>query len=390
MKRILSVSLALVLVLTLIASVVGCSQPAPSPSAATTPSTSSPAAASSPSASSPATPAPQAEQQTFKLKYTSSYPPPPYLDSTSEVRWMELVTERSNGRITFEQFYGGALGGANETFPLVRSGGADVGAVAYGNSPTEFPFYGWEFATPFGPTDPEITLKAARDLWAAFPQFEETLAKQGLHHLLIIPWDSYNILSLSPIQKVEDMKGMRMGVWGTIFPKWVEAVGASGVASASSDRYTMLQTGLLDASVLPVQTTESLKLYEVAKNFTFANLGPSLAHSNAFNLKTWNSLPPDLQQICTEAAKEVELEHAQKLLETRESARKILEDNGVNVYEFSFEEQQKWSNLIPDVGAEWAEALTQKGYPGYEIVQKWQELCEKYGWKWSREWAVKK
>jgi TRAP-type transport system periplasmic protein len=331
-----------------------------------------------------------AQAQTFKLRYTSAYPPPPYPDSAMEQKWMDMVTQRSNGRITWEAFFGGALGGPNETFRLVSSGAADAGAVAYGVHSAEFPLYSWEFCFPFGPPDPKAAIRATNELWNAFPHFEEMVKKQNLHHLFIVPWDCYNMASVKRISTVADLKGKRAGVWGVYFPKWFEAVGASGVATASTERYMMLQTSLLDISVLPVQPTVKLKLQEVTKYWVNANFGPSLAHANSINLNTWKKLPLDLQKIMTDASREIEEIAAQSLLDAREQDMQTLKRAGLEIITMSNEEIKKWSDRIPDMGTDWAKEMVAKGYPGWEMAEKWIQACEKQGHKWSRRWAVKK
>lgn len=333
---------------------------------------------------------PPIKAETFKLRFTSAYPPPPYPDSAMEQKWMDMVTQRSNGRITFEPFFSGALGGSGETFRLVSSGAAACGAVAYGVHPAEFPLYGWEFVFPFGPADPKIAIKAANELWNAFPQFNQMVEKQNLHHLFIIPWDCYNMASTKRITTIADLKGKRAGVWGVDFPIWFKTVGASGVATASTERYMMLQTGLLDISVLPIQPTVKLKLHEVTKYWVRANFGPSLAHANSMNLDTWKKLPSDLQKIITEASREIEQIAAQSLLDARANDLQTLKNSGLEIIDLSKDEIQKWANEIPDLAAEWAVKMSAKGYPGWQMAEKWMEACKNNGHVWVRQWAVKK
>jgi len=369
MKRGLLVVIALLLIVSVAA--ISCAQPAPAPTPAPAPK-----------------PAP-APEKTFQLKYTSGYPPPPYPDSFSEQKWMDLVTEGSNGRITFEAFWAGALGGPGETLALVRSGAADVGCVAYGAHPSEFPLYGFDYAFPFGPPDPAIVVKAAVKLWEEFPGFEQDCANQNLHHLFILPWDNYDLISTKPIETLADMKGMRCGVWGIYFPKWVEAVGGTGVNTASPERYLNLQTGILDVSIMPIQPTVSLKLHEVAKHWTTCNIGAFWPHPNSMNLDTWNSLPADLQKICTDTGRQVELEHAAMLLEKQQADFDLIKAAGVTFHTLPDADRAEWAAKAPDLPAEWAKEATAKGYPGWEIAQRYQELCEELGYKWPRKWAVK-
>ena len=222
MKNILWLSLVIVLTLTLILGAFSCAKPAaPGTTATKTVTTTA-----------------TAQAKTWELKYMSGYPAPPYLDSATADKWMNLVTERTKGRVKWTAYWGGSLGSAAETLEMVQGGVADAGNVAYGAYPDDFPIFGFDYTFLFGPSDPEIILKAMNAVWNEFPQFEQDCAKQNLKHLFLLPWDNYDLGSIEPIETLADLKGKRVGCWGVFAPKWVEAAGASGVATPAPDRYT--------------------------------------------------------------------------------------------------------------------------------------------------------
>ena len=64
--------------------------------------------------------------------------------------------------------------------------------------------------------------------------------------------------------------------------------------------------------------------------------------------------------------------------------------SGVVFYDLPEAERDKWAQMIPDIPAEWAVEVEAQGYPGWKIVDRWQELTTKYGYKWPRKWGVKK
>jgi TRAP-type C4-dicarboxylate transport system substrate-binding protein len=270
----------------------------------------------------------------------------------------------------------------------VQSGAADAGNVAYGAYPEYFPAFGFDYSFLFGPSDPEIVVKAMDGVLKEFPQFDEDFAAQNLKHLFLLPWDNYDLGSVDPIETVDDLKGKRVGCWGIWAPKWVEAAGASGVATPAPDRYTQLMTGVLDVSLLPVDVHMSLKLYEVAKHWTISNIGAFVPEPNNMNLDTWNDLPADIQKIMMDTGEEVAIEHTAILKGSRQDAFAEMEKAGVIIHTMSDEERAKWAEQYPDVPGEWAAEVAAKGYPAYEMVQRYQELCAEYGHVWLREWAV--
>src|SRR5690606_38661366 len=57
-------------------------------------------------------------------------------------RWVELVEQGSGGKIKFEIFWSGSLGGPTEIPDLVGSGAVEFGTTAMGYFPSEFPLSG--------------------------------------------------------------------------------------------------------------------------------------------------------------------------------------------------------------------------------------------------------
>ena len=46
--------------------------------------------------------------------------------------------------------------------------------------------------------------------------------------------------------------------------------------------------------------------------------------------------------------------------------------------------------LDRDIPAEWADEVAKMGLPGWEIVKRFQEITAQKGYKWPRQWGVKK
>ncbi|MFC2001823.1 hypothetical protein ACFLUZ_04890 [Chloroflexota bacterium] len=68
----------------------------------------------------------------------------------------------------------------------------------------------------------------------------------------------------------------------------------------------------------------------------------------------------------------------------------FFKEQGVTFYKLSEEDRDKWIAACPDTPAELAEDLESKGFPGYQMVKRYQELLKGMGVRISREWGVKK
>ena len=52
-------------------------------------------------------------------------------------------------------------------------------------------------------------------------------------------------------------------------------------------------------------------------------------------------------------------------------------------------ELEKWVATAQDVPAQWAEAVTRKGYPGWDMVTRYQDITTEMGYRWPRRWGIK-
>ena len=53
-------------------------------------------------------------------------------------------------------------------------------------------------------------------------------------------------------------------------------------------------------------------------------------------------------------------------------------------------DRKAWAEKCEDVPAEWAAEVTALGYPGWDLVRRFQEISGELGHKWVRKWGVKK
>lgn len=302
---------------------------------------------------------------------------------------MDEITERSGGLIAFDVYWGGALGGAAETFDLVTKGVVDIGTTNFGGSPAAFPLFGFDYAFPFGPPDPTLVTKAMWQIWDEFPEFEQQLAASNQQVVAILPWDSYQMMSISPIKELADIKGKVVGLWGVFYSKWFEAIGATGVPERAPDRYLNLKMGVIDAAVWPVETFISFKTYEVAKYFIKVDHGAFATWTISINKDSFNKLTPELQRIILDVGMEASLEQGASVKTRRAEGLAKLKDLGTVFSELSSEDKAAWAEAIEDIPAGWAADMEALGYPGFDIARRWQEITTEMGHEWSREWAVK-
>ncbi len=120
--------------------------------------------------------------------------------------------------------------------------------------------------------------------------------KKNIH---VIPIESYNtgLMTKTPIEKAEDLQGMKLRAFGTM-QKWLTEMGASTVYISGAELYTSLSTGVVEGAHWgdAFQMSE-MKFHEVLKNYMVPTPLVGSWNSLWFNLDVWNSFTKEQQAI---------------------------------------------------------------------------------------------
>jgi TRAP-type transport system periplasmic protein len=326
-----------------------------------------------------------------KIKVAGVFPPPE-VSMMSEIMktWQDEVTKRSNGAVTFENFWGAALGAPAEHIDLVKKNTVQVAQTHEWYTPGRFPVGNFEYIFPFGPTDYALVAKAMRKIRTEIPQFAADETRENVKMICDAPGGIYDFMSKKPLKSIADFKGEKVSLVGRYFGRWLPP-GATAVVRPAGERYDLLRGGVVSTDLLPFDLFYSFKIPEVTKYYINAKLTTACWGPVLMNLETFNSSPPELQKIFTDAGVAVELKVATEIIprwwkkcETEWKAK------GIEFITIPDEEVQKWAATLEDIPAEWAKEVDGKGIEGSKIVSRWQEITSEMGFKWPRKWGVKK
>ena len=331
-------------------------------------------------------------QKTIKLKYAITHGSPglnPMADQS--VIWQEEVTRRSNGAITFENYWAGALGAPAEHIELLKNGVIDAGIIFGWYTPTKLPFSNFEYVFPFHPVSYEIVVKAKKQIRAEIPEFNKEFAQQNAMVLADLPQTTYTFISKEPLRTLDDFKGKKVGLIGRYFGRWLPP-GATAVVRPGHDRYDMLKTGVTTIDFNPLENMYLFKLNEVTSYCMTGVELITLANTPiCMNIDSFKKLSPEHQKIVLEAGRYSEERAWKDVLPNWE--KKILGEfkaKGMKFVEFPKSEVQKWAASLEDIPTEWAAEMESKGLPGFQTVKRWQEITSEMGFKWPRQWGVKR
>jgi TRAP-type transport system periplasmic protein len=241
------------------------------------------------------------------------------------------LKELSGGSMLIDQYPGAQLGQEPQVLQLVKAGDVEFCISSSANAATLSPQAGVmslhylfrsEDHLVKALSDPKVT-EAVRSM------IEDTV--QGAHAIGVLTLGLRSMYSKRPIEKVEDMKGLKVRVQATatedlMFPVY----GAQTVHMPFGSVYTSLQTGVVDVAENGVNVYLANKHYEVAPVLSMTE------HEANNNLvwvsdKLWKSLTDEQRKWVQAAADEVNMREPAMALQLEHQSADKLRSIGVKV-----------------------------------------------------------
>ena len=251
-------------------------------------------------------------------------------------RFVELVNEKSGGRIEATANYGSELGSQAEQVEMCRMGSLELVVAAPGTGPGTWVPQLMMFEFPFIFKDNEHyrrVLKGMEDEVSALVEPYGFIAMAGQSQ------GSRDILTIKPVTKLEDMHNLKMRGPNAVYISMFEHLGASGTTMDWNECYTALQTGVIDGLEASPSMINSMKMQDVAPNLAITNHVIACVYY-FFNSDWFNSLPEDLQQIVRECAEEATAYQAEIDDADQEASLEAMREEGVNIVEI--QDRDKW------------------------------------------------
>ena len=271
----------------------------------------------------------------------------------------KIVEKESDGRIKFQFSYSGSL------FPppqLVEAVARGIGDIS--NGPTAFArkIQALNIISVYGSYRNGEWLEHEKLL---MPTLQKIFKENGIH--LLMSWGSGATLfnhKRKFLKSPADWKGQKIRVPG----RWLAAVGkkwgASPMFMAPPELYLALQRGVLDGVMLPWHITNVFKIYEVAPYVTHAYFSNSLSIM-PMNLKKWNALTKQDQEIFNNAIDYLRPLHDKNLKKEFADIRAKMESKGVKIYDLTKAEMAEY---LKEPFAQWPEVRKVSGPLGNELM----------------------
>lgn len=268
-----------------------------------------------------------------------------------------MLYERSNGRIQLEIIP--RMFPTGDLFTAVAKGKADMADVAMPWLSGTYPIWNWGEIPGIVSEDPMVGLAEELAVYQdpqVMKTYDETMKKYNLKFWFVTQWDPANgIWSKKEVTTLADLKGMKVRVGGYLPTQGIKALGASPVTIAGAELAPAMMAGTIDAVLTSLGYGYSIGLAKVSKSFTLTPLSPTWTAVTVMNLKTFNSLPPDLQEVVLQVGQE--LQQMVNLSTTAEYVMSLdtVDLSGVKRTRFSKEEMADANSKCKVVETEWLE-----------------------------------
>lgn len=316
--------------------------------------------------------------QDVMLRFHQMLPPQATIPSKAIKPWIEKVQSESGGRIKIEQYDSMALGGKPpELFDQAKDGVVDIVWTILGYTPGRFPT-AEAFELPFVMTNGVATSKAIQE-------FCEKHCTKEFEGVKVIAWHAHGpglIHSKNPVEKLEDMNGLKIRGGSRVINQMLERLGATPVGMPVPAVSEALSKGVIDATTIPWEVTPALKVPELVKNHTGFSGKHGLYTQTfvvAMNQAAYDALPDDLKKVIDDNSGMVAAEMFGRAMdEGDKTGLAIAEKLGNNIITLDEAETQRWKDAAEPLVQAWIEEMSGKGMDAKALVEEARALVEKH------------
>ncbi|MTI57820.1 TRAP transporter substrate-binding protein [Geosporobacter ferrireducens] len=276
-------------------------------------------------------------------------------------KFVELVNEKSEGRIVIEPYYNSILGASQELFEQLRRGELEV---FYGQpmANVDSRFGAWSIPYLFSDYDAVTKAIASPDA-PLFKLSQEWVRENNAELIAVGPSVFRGFFNVKhPVATVQDLRDLKVRIYEDPIVNlfWKDICNATSMPY--SEVYTGLQTKTIDGLEFADTSVVSSKYYELGNYFTDINWQWTSGGNIIIGKKFWDQLPEDLKEIVRECAWEAMEYQGIEEKKNKESAYSTLRECGVEIYELSDEERQGWIDYARSLDSRIREAIGPETY----------------------------
>lgn len=316
----------------------------------------------------------ECDTQSFRLSHQWPAPTDDSSDFRSQLAqdFADRVGEATDGQIRIQVFPGNTLAKATEQYDAMMAGSIDGSVFPLDYAAGQVPQWGITLM-PGLVRDHEMA--QAWDEGAIGEAVDDTLQAHGLIALTHV-WNAGGIGTQgAPIVRPEDMPGgTTMRAAGEYVELMLEEAGAGITSLPSSEIYTAMQTGILDAAVTSTSSFASYNLQEQLSSYTSPteNTFWFMYEPLVMSGQAWESMCADQQATVRRVGEELQEQAYSASRADDERVEQLFRDAGVEVVTMDDAAYEEWLVLARD---QW-ESFANQTSGGRELLDLALELQE--------------
>ncbi len=278
----------------------------------------------------------------YEWKFQSSDPAgnPNFL---IQQEWAARVGAMSGGRIEIEMMPVGAVVEYPETLDAIGAGILDghvTDTSYFAGKDAAFAL----IANPVGAwSDPDDMLRFF-EYGGGKELMNEIVEPYGLHFIGASTTGLEAFVSRVPLDGVADLQGLKMRAPEGLVQEVFAAAGASPVALPSSEIFTSLDKGVVDAADYTVfSTNQAQGVHDIAKHPVYPGFHSMPLIEVSMNKEIWDELPDDLKAILEVSVRDFARDEvAQLAMKDQKAVAEARAKGDITIHDWSEEERAKF------------------------------------------------
>ena len=322
-----------------------------------------------------------APEKVYKLIYSDWGPP--FIDIGIRAKeWQQVLYERTGGRLVVDGYWSEALLRRDDTIRGVSAGLADIVLYVLGSNPGIHKI-NRVIDLPGTGMPGQIAMRDIYNaLYAKYPEFQEEYGNTFPIFMRGLPAEHMHTTDKFHLVKTpDDLAGLKTyanPLWADQFGK----KGASVINVSVMEWYTSLERNLTQGMLIHWLAIYSFGLTELLKYHAIIGEGGSGMQTFGYimNRESYENLPPDIQKIFMDTQMEwVEISLHEDDPATLAAGEALAKELGNEVYYLTEEEQQQWFDLAQPIHEDWIAEREAEGYTNArEIYNDMMQMIKVY------------
>jgi TRAP-type C4-dicarboxylate transport system substrate-binding protein len=207
---------------------------------------------------------------------------------------------------------------------------------------------------------------------------EREFKPNGVKPLIIFLLPAYQLILSSgrPLGALKDAEGLKIRTPGGAMDLTVMGLGAVPIRMGPAEIYESMSRGTLDGALLAYQSAMSYHLAPLLKSGTLAQDFGTVAVTFSVRLKTWNTLPTDVQDTLSRIGQSLSREACVKFDKAEQESIAKVRAGGIRLITLGAGDHADLEAAFARVREDWAKRLDARGKAGTEIVKAFMDAAD--------------